>query len=232
MALRWEVSFVDDESDETQHAFFSSKREADTWIKNVEVQQRYEPTGFEVVDGPTLRENSMKILAEGKTLEQVKKMRGYPWGINDESIIRCEPDSLNESPNEDMQLVFESCNAAFGRQPSFAQLGEKYDEVTEGDFAYDVAKRCIRDGMTLDGVWSVNNGTYYVVSLFGGHNQSSLSRDAWVSYLQEVEQMVSNMLENGCGSVWLVSFMNDPIDDAWELRIGFDLLSSPFEDDK
>ena len=64
----------------------------------------------------------------------------------------------------------------------------------DGDFAYDVAKRCIRDGMSLDGVWSASNGTYYVASLFGRCNRSSLDRDVWVSYLQEVEQMVSNML--------------------------------------
>ena len=66
--------------------------------------------------------------------------------------------------------------------------------MTEGDFAYDAVKRCIRDGMALGGVWSVNNGTHYVASLFGGRNRSSLDRDVWVSYLQEVEQMVSNML--------------------------------------
>ena len=33
---------------------------------------------------------------EGKTLKKVKKMKDYPWGIEDELIIKCE-DNLNEN---------------------------------------------------------------------------------------------------------------------------------------
>lgn len=195
----WIVDFYDDEDNDVQHASFSSKAEAEKWIRNVEVQQRYEPTGFEVVNEP-------HYVNENETFQQ--------------------------SFNEDLKLVFESCNIASGRQPSFAQSSEKYDEVSKGNFAYDVVEKCLRSNMSLGGVWSADNNKHYVASIFGGNNGAKLDRRLWVSYLQEVEQMISYMIENGCGSVWLVDFINDPLDDAWELRIGFDLLSSPFRDDR
>ena len=36
---------------------------------------------------------------KGKTLEEVKSMKDYPWGIEDESIIKAEK-SMNESKHD------------------------------------------------------------------------------------------------------------------------------------
>lgn len=52
-AQQWLVDFSDDE-DGKQTAAFSSKQEASTWIRNREMQDRYDPTGFEVLKGPYL----------------------------------------------------------------------------------------------------------------------------------------------------------------------------------
>ena len=179
-------------------------------------------------------EDLINLTFKNKTLDEVKSMSYYPWGIEDESIIKCENiDSINESFENDLMLMLESCNKAFDRQPSFVHSNnETYDEMHENDFAYDVVKKCMRNNMILDGVWSVDNKHHYIASIYGGNNGASLDRHIWVKYLQDVEQMVSQMLENGCGSAWLIDFENDPLDDAWTLRIGFDLMESPFSDDK
>ena len=50
-AQQWLVDFSDDE-DGKQTAAFSSKQDASTWIRNREMQDRYDPTGFEVLKGP------------------------------------------------------------------------------------------------------------------------------------------------------------------------------------
>ena len=52
-AQQWLVDFSDDE-DGKQTAAFSSKQEASIWIRNREMQDRYDPTGFEVLKGPYL----------------------------------------------------------------------------------------------------------------------------------------------------------------------------------
>ena len=39
------------------------------------------------------------------------------------------------------------------------------------------------------------------------------------------------MFNHGCGDVWLVDFNNDCADDTFVLRVGFQLLSSPFSSD-
>ena len=50
------------------------------------------------------------MIFKGKTLEQIKAMKNYPFGIADESIIRCENDdksNLSESEimdNKDIKI--------------------------------------------------------------------------------------------------------------------------------
>lgn len=56
--MQWHVDFTDDENQEVQTADFKTKQDAQVWIKNQEIQNRYDPTGFEVVDGPYLYKRS------------------------------------------------------------------------------------------------------------------------------------------------------------------------------
>lgn len=73
MSKKWIVKFLDDELEGEQYAHFSSQPEALTWIKFVQNQECYDPSGFEVLDGPyeELSEASKqvdenKVLTEGK----------------------------------------------------------------------------------------------------------------------------------------------------------------------
>lgn len=47
----WKVDFIDDEDGENT-ASFDSRNAAEKWITNKDTQERYDPTGFEVVKGP------------------------------------------------------------------------------------------------------------------------------------------------------------------------------------
>ena len=56
-------------------------------LKSVTVPESVAIIGFDVFYGCTsLRE----LVFKGKTLEEVKKMSSYPFGIADKSIVRCE----------------------------------------------------------------------------------------------------------------------------------------------
>lgn len=63
MAESWRVDFKDKDDDRVQTASFASKQDADNWISHQEQQDRYDPSGFEVVDGPY---QSSKALASKK----------------------------------------------------------------------------------------------------------------------------------------------------------------------
>ena len=54
-------------------------------LKNVTIGNGVTRIGFSVFD---YCDSLTNLTFKGKTLEQVKKMDGYPWGIKDESIIR------------------------------------------------------------------------------------------------------------------------------------------------
>ncbi len=57
-----------------------------TRLKSIEVPGSVKSIGYWAFEGCIgLRELAFK----GKTLEQVKAMQYYPWGIKDESIIKC-----------------------------------------------------------------------------------------------------------------------------------------------
>lgn len=55
---KWVVLYVDDDEESTQKCTFDSVQDANTWIKFKENCERYEPTGFELIDGP------MKVTSE------------------------------------------------------------------------------------------------------------------------------------------------------------------------
>ena len=129
-----------------------------------------------------------------------------------------------------MGVMLESCMVAAGRSPSKC-ICKSYDSLCAGFFAYDVMKKCLRDGMHLQDVCIGDDGHNYVASVIGTCDTSK-NRRAWAECMQEVEQLVSHMVESGCGAVWLVDFTNDSDENAWEMHLGFDLLESPFNDDK
>lgn len=52
MVDKWQVKFTDDDEDGIQTASFSSYDDAQKWIDNQEVQNRYDNVHFKVVDGP------------------------------------------------------------------------------------------------------------------------------------------------------------------------------------
>ena len=191
---KWAVKYVDDELEDEQVAWFGSREEALTWIKNIEVQERYDPTGFEVVDGPCLA----------------------------------------DFRSNDIQAVLESCTIAAGQTPCRkCQFGEcNAQELGIGDFAYDAVNKSLRSGMKLEKVVS-SDGRAYSAFVTGIVDGSQLDRKAWIQYLQDVEQLASSMIDNyGVASVWLEDFSNDRQNGKWSLEIGFDLLSSPFDDNK
>ena len=64
MASKWQVKFTDDDEDDVQIVSFNTWKDAQLWIDNQEMQNRYDNMHFEVVDGPY--ETSGQILTEGK----------------------------------------------------------------------------------------------------------------------------------------------------------------------
>ena len=52
MANDWKVKFIDNDSSNYQIAPFPTKQKAIDWIKTQLNQNKYDPTGFEVVEGP------------------------------------------------------------------------------------------------------------------------------------------------------------------------------------
>ena len=79
MANDWKVKFVDDDSDDIQIASFNSDVDAKNWIKHQEIQGRYDPCGFEVVDGPykDLNESVPKDFDPQAYVEEFKDYFGY-----------------------------------------------------------------------------------------------------------------------------------------------------------
>ena len=57
-----------------------------TSLKSIEILESVEYIGYLAFDGCTSLE---EIIFKGKTMDQVKAMDWYPWGIEDESIIKC-----------------------------------------------------------------------------------------------------------------------------------------------
>lgn len=52
MAGNWRVDFIDDESKGKQTVAFNSRAEADRWIDSQSIQEKYDYSGFKVIDGP------------------------------------------------------------------------------------------------------------------------------------------------------------------------------------
>ena len=49
-------------------------------------------------------ESLKEVIFKGKTPDEVKKMKNYPWGIEDESVIKAKKQSnLKESKVQDMK---------------------------------------------------------------------------------------------------------------------------------
>lgn len=61
MANDWKVEFIDNEEDAVQTASFASRKAAQDWMRCQEINDRYDPTGFEVVSGPYLDKNGTKL---------------------------------------------------------------------------------------------------------------------------------------------------------------------------
>lgn len=170
-------------------------------------------------------------------------MANYPGSDNKSMDDACKhvvdcvfPDGIPSKtyPNDQICLILESCTIAAGKSPhkccTTAGIEECNAELVPGCFAYDAVKNSLRDGMSISSVKMSDDGSNYSVLLTGNAIDAKLSRKGWISYLQEVEQLASCMIDNyGVASVWLKNFSND--DNIWKLELGFDLLSSPFEDD-
>ena len=62
-------------------------------MKSIEIPESVKSIGYWAFDNCTSLE---EVIFKGKTMDQVKAMKYYPWDIKDESIIKCERD-LNES---------------------------------------------------------------------------------------------------------------------------------------
>lgn len=394
MANMWKVKFIDDDDeDEIQVASFNSQREADLWIKNQEIQGRYDPRGFEVVEGPIkeastglseteekevemsfktkvstkLRaksiarvgakrginnlskkqlkfiekvsknapkgaqkaiENGHKALEKAKnTSKMSRKMKrslkdnneqslgesaqsmvkiwvddvrpapnGYVWlksvgsfidylvehGIQDIAVfdfdydageyasdggdyIKCldylesigadginvrihsansvglqkmrqiiqknqwnEVHSIFESTlaqDEQVQMLFES----FG--PNEETFGETWDLLGKDSIGYQIVVDSLKDGnlQTID-VYKVQNHDHFV-AVVGGRDNGSCDPQRWLRCLESIKKFIGEMLSHGCGDVWLLDVNTDVPDGVFTLRVGFQLLSSPFSSD-
>ena len=85
MANEWKVKFTDDDEDGIQTASFNSCHDAEVWIDNQEVQNRYDNVHFKVVEGP-YREGAQQVheskeqFDAGKYVEEFKDYFGYADG--------------------------------------------------------------------------------------------------------------------------------------------------------
>lgn len=90
MANNWKVEFIDDDTDDVRIASFGSREDAMKWIKSLEVQERYDPTGFEVIDGPydDARPTSNGSLKTKIWVDDIRPApKGYLWLKSVEDFI-------------------------------------------------------------------------------------------------------------------------------------------------
>ena len=99
MANEWKVKFTDDDEDGIQTASFNSCHDAEVWIDNQEVQNRYDNVHFKVVEGP-YREGVQQVheskeqFDAGKYVEEFKDYFGYVDGYMPKKSYGKEMDSL------------------------------------------------------------------------------------------------------------------------------------------
>ena len=131
------------------------------------------------------------------------------------------------SKDEQLQLLFESIG------PSDYTFGEKLEELDKKHPAYSTVADSMKDreGLRLEDVCKVEGKDHFIATLHGGDN-GSLDQQKWLRYLEQVKKIIAQMFNHGCGDVWLVDFNNDYAGDAFTLRVGFQLLSSPFSSDE
>ena len=130
------------------------------------------------------------------------------------------------SKDEQLQFLFESIG------PSDYTFGEKWEQLSKEHPEYSTVSDSIKgeEGLSLGDVYKVEGKDHFIAILYGGDN-GSLDPQKWLRYLESVKKFIAQMFNHGCGDVWLVDFNNDCADDTFILRVGFQLLSSPFSSD-
>ena len=130
------------------------------------------------------------------------------------------------SREQQMQMLFESIG------PSDETFGEKWEQLDKNHYAWKTIEDSLIDdeGLHIGDVCKVEGKDYFIGILYGGDNGSS-DPQKWLRYLESVKKLIAQMFKHGCGDVWLVDFNNDCLDDVFTLRIGFQMLSSPFSSD-
>ena len=132
----------------------------------------------------------------------------------------------NLSREQQVQLLFESIG------PSDETFGETWEQLDMDHHAWKMIKDSLMgdDSLNVADVCKVEGKDHFIAIIEGGDN-GSLDSQRWLRYLESVKKLIAQMFKHGCGDVWLIDFNNDCLDDVFTLRIGFQLLSSPFSSD-
>lgn len=168
-------------------------------------------------DNINVRIHSANPVGAAKMKQIIKKNQwNEVFDVIEESLSR----------QQQIEMLFESIG------PSEWTFGETWEELDDSSPAYSTAVDSAKviDGLRIGDVYEVGAKKHFIAVLHGGDN-GSLDRQKWLRYLESVKKFIAQMFKHGCGDVWLVDFINDCVDDVFTLRIGFNLLSSPFSSD-
>lgn len=88
----WKVKFTDDEEDGEQIASFDSEKDASNWIKCQEINDRYEPHHFEVVDGPYRETSALHETCQKMKSLLEKLLATKSWQKLEESVASSKAD--------------------------------------------------------------------------------------------------------------------------------------------
>ena len=130
------------------------------------------------------------------------------------------------SKDEQLQLLFESIG------PSDCTFGDKWEELNKDHPAYSTVVDSMKggEGLRLGDVCKVEGKDHFIAVLYGG-DSGSLDPQKWLRYLESVKNLIAQMFNHGCGDVWLIDANTDAPNGMFTMRIGFQLLSSPFSSD-
>ena len=168
-------------------------------------------------DNINVRVHSANPVGAAKMRQIISKNQwNEVFDVIDESLSR----------EEQIALLFESSSQAG------CEFGETWDLLGSSSPAYSAiadSVSCI-PSLRLSDVYKVEDSSRFIGVVHGGDN-GSMDRQKWLRYLDDIKKLIAQMLRHGCGDVWLVDFSNDCADDVFALRVGFNLLSSPFASD-
>lgn len=71
--------------------------------------------------------------------------------------------------------------------------------------------------VTLDAVFSMDNGSYYIAKFYGGENGPG----RFSKYLMIVKRVTKFLEDTFETKPWLINWKNDCLDDVWDIEIGF-----------